>query len=125
LYAHDRTANIQLATENRVTFRYGTDGLRLVIETVDRFGRLRRADLVRSLRRAASGQVNREKGGAGIGLSMVYRTAQALQVDVEPGTKTRVTAVFDLEAARASEGARPGRSLIFPDLTMASGRRDA
>jgi hypothetical protein len=125
LYAHDRTANIQLATENRVTFRYGTDGLRLVVETVDRFGRLRRADLVRSLRRAASGQVNRAQGGAGIGLSMVYRTAQALQVDVEPGTKTRVTAVFDLEAARASEGARSGRSLIFPDLTMASGRRDA
>jgi len=124
IYAHDRTAPIQLATEDRVIFRYGTDGLRLVVETADRFGRLRRLDLVRSLRRAATGQVNRAQGGAGIGLSMVYRTAQAMQVDIEPGTRTRVTAVFDLETARAAEGSRPGRSLIFPDLTMAAGRRD-
>lgn len=124
IYAHDRTAPIQLASEDRVIFRYGTDGMRLVVETADRFGRLRRADLVRSLRRAATGQVNRAQGGAGIGLSMVYRTAQAMQVDVEPGTRTRVTAVFDLETARPAEGSRPGRSLIFPDLTMAAGRRD-
>jgi len=124
LYAHDRTAPIQLSAEDRVTFRYCTDGLRLAVETVDRFGRLRRADLVRSLRRAASGQVNREAGGAGIGLSMIFRTAQALQFDVEPGAHTRVTAVFDLDPSRPAEGSRPARSLIFPDLTMASGRRD-
>lgn len=124
LYAHDRTLAITLAAEDRVTFRYGTDGLRLAVETVDRFGRLRRKDLSRSLRRAAAGQVNRAQGGAGIGLAMVYRTAQALQVDVEPGVRTRVTAVFDLESARTAEGTRAGRSLIFPDLTMASGRRD-
>ena len=40
-------------------FRYGTDGIRLAVEVVDRFGRLKRSDLVRSLRRAQSGQVNR------------------------------------------------------------------
>lgn len=124
LYAHDRTAEIQLASEDRVNFRYGTDGLRLAVETVDRFGRLRRADLIRSLRRAASGQVNRAAGGAGIGLSMVYRTVSALQIDVEPGSRTRITAVFDLEPARVADGGRASRSLIFPDLTMASGRRD-
>ena len=78
------------------------------------------------MRRAAAGQVNRAQNatGAGIGLSMIYRTAQALQIDIEPGARTRVTAVFDLDAGRAPEGARPGRSLIFPDLTLAAGRRD-
>src|SRR5262249_47731697 len=106
IYAHDRTAPIQLSAEDKVTFRYGTDGLRLAVEAVDRFGRLRRAALVRSLRRAQSGQVNRAEGGAGIGMSMVYRTVQALQIDVEPGLRTRVTAVFDLEPLRAAEGSR-------------------
>lgn len=124
IYAHDRTAPIQLNNEDRVTFRYGTDGTRLVVETSDRFGRLRRADFARSLRRAAAGQVNRAAGGAGIGLSMIYRTAQVMQVDVEPGQRTRVTAVFDLDAGRATDGARGARTLIFPDLTIASARRD-
>lgn len=124
LYAHDRTANITLPADDKVTFRYGTDGMRLVVETADRFGRLRRSDLVKSLRRAAAGQINRSQGGAGIGLSMVVRTAQAVQVDVEPGARTRVTAVLDLDVQRpgAAAGAagevqsRPARSIIFPDL---------
>lgn len=123
-YAHDRTAPIELPAEDRVTFRYGTDGIRLCIETSDRFGRLRRSDLTRSLRQAAAGQVNKGQGGAGIGLSLVYRTSQTLQVDVEPGTRTRVTAVMELDVARTAEGPRPGRSLIFPDLTAKSGRHD-
>lgn len=123
-YAHDRTAPIELSAEDKVTFRYGTDGIRLCIETSDRFGRLRRADLTRSLRQAAAGQVNQGQGGAGIGLSLVYRTSQTLQVDVEPGTRTRVTSVMELDVARAAEGPRPGRSLIFPDLTAKSGRHD-
>jgi len=124
IYSHDRTAPIQLHNEDRVTFRYGTDGTRLVVETADRFGGLRRGDLVRSLRRAAAGQVNRSAGGAGIGLSMIYRTANVLQVDVEPGQRTRVTTVFDLDSARATDGARAARTIIFPDLTIASARRD-
>ena len=44
-----------------MTFRYGTDGIRLCIETADRFGRLRRTDLTRSLRQAAAGQVNQTR----------------------------------------------------------------
>lgn len=115
-YAHDRTAPIELAQEDRVAFRYGTDGMRLVVETSDRFGRLRRLDFAKSLRRAASGQVNRGEGGAGIGLSMVCRAATTVQVDVEPGMRTRVTAVLDLDPSRPAEGTRPGRSFIFPDL---------
>ena len=55
---------------------------------------------------------------------MIYRTAQVMQVDVEPGQRTRVTAVFDLDAGRATDGARGARTLIFPDLTIASARRD-
>lgn len=121
-YAHDRTAPIELTQEDRVTFRYGTDGLRLVVETSDRFGRLRRLDFAKSLRRAQTGQVNRGEGGAGIGLSMICRSASTVQVDVEPGLRTRVTAVLELDPSRPAasaaspEASRPGRSLIFPDL---------
>jgi len=124
-YAHDRTAAIELPAEDKVIFRYGTDGMRLAVEVVDRFGRLKRSDLVRSLRRAASGQVNRGQGGAGIGLSLVCRTCPLVQVDVEPGCRTRLTAVIDLEPGRATEGAKPGRSIIFPDLTAHAVRLDS
>ena len=124
-YAHDRTAAIELPAEDKVIFRYGTDGMRLAVEVVDHFGRLRRPDLVRSLRRAASGQVNRGQGGAGIGLSLVCRTCPLVQVDVEPGSRTRLTAVIDLEPGRATEGGKPGRSIIFPDLTAHAVRLDS
>ncbi|HMU37441.1 MAG TPA: hypothetical protein PKE31_00370 [Pseudomonadota bacterium] len=117
-YAHDRTAHIELPAEDKVIFRYGTDGLRLAVEVVDRFGRLKRSDLVRSLRRAQSGQVNRGEGGAGIGLSLICRTCPLVQIDVEPGVRTRLTAVVDLEPGRTTEGPKPGRSVIFPDLTV-------
>lgn len=114
-YAHDRTAHVELSLEDRVTFRYGTDGLRLGLEVADRFGRLTRQHLLDSLRRAASGSVSFERGGAGIGLSMIYRASQSLLVDVEPGVRTRMTAILDLDPTRQTEpGPRPGRSLIFP-----------
>lgn len=115
-YAHDRTAPVDLPPEDRVTFRYGTDGLRLGLEVADRFGRLGRLHLQGSLRRATAGQVNRDRGGAGLGLSLIYRSCQTLQVDVEPGLRTRVTVILDLDPQRPGDlGPRPGKSVIFPD----------
>jgi hypothetical protein len=114
-YHRDRTAPIDLPPEDLVLFRYGTDGLRLAVEVEDRFGRLSRRDLHESLRRGAAGQVSRDAGGAGIGLSLVHRVSAALWVDVEPRRRTRVTAVLELDPARPEGGApRPGRSLVFP-----------
>ncbi len=112
-YAHDRTASIQLPQPDRVSFRYGTDGLRLAVEVEDRFGRLHRTDLVKSLRRGASGQIKQGSGGAGIGLSVVFRASRVLQIEVEPGTRTRVTAVMDIEPRQQDADARPQRSLIL------------
>ncbi|MCS6912779.1 MAG: ATP-binding protein [Myxococcales bacterium] len=115
-YAHDRTAPVHLPPEDAVIFRYGTDGIRLALEVEDRFGRLRRADLVASLRRGAAGEVNQEQGGAGIGLARVVRACQSLLCEVEPGRRTRVTAVLDIDPPRAVEGmARGGRSVVFPE----------
>lgn len=121
-YAQDRTAPIELGARDQVVFRYGSDGLRLALEVEDRFGRLTRADLRRSLLQGASGQVSRESGGAGIGLSLVCRACPVVQIDVEPGARTRVTALYDLEppqrGPRPEEGRAPapapGRSLVFP-----------
>ena len=42
------------------------------------------------LGRAAAGQVNEGQGGAGIGLSMVARGSEVLQVDVLPAQRTVV-----------------------------------
>jgi hypothetical protein len=133
-YAQDRTAPIELPPRDQVVFRFGSDGLRLALEVEDRFGRLTRADLRRSLLQGASGQVRREAGGAGIGLSLVCRACPILQIDVEPGVRTRITALLDLEPQRGPRpedskpgtgsspgagagpgpGTNPGRSLVFP-----------
>lgn len=106
-YAHDRTASLELPSSDRVSFSFGSDGLRLVMEVADRFGRLRREHLSASLTRAAAGQINEGQGGAGIGLSMVVRGSEVLQVDVQPGARTRVTAILSLEP-RPSAGAGSG-----------------
>jgi hypothetical protein len=119
-YAEDRTASLELPPSERVGFSYGTDGLRLAVEVVDRFGLLCRADLVKSLRRGASGQIKRGGGGAGIGLSVVFRACQTLQIDVVPGKRTRVTAVLDIEP-RQKDAGPTCHSLIFSSLEASPG----
>lgn len=126
-YAHDRAAPISLAGTDRPTFCFGSDGLRVAMEVTDRFGRLRRAHLCHSLGRAAAGQVNEGQGGAGIGLSMVARGSEVLQVDVLPAQRTRVTAVLSLEA-RPSGGSgpqSPGRPRHSVLLSFAGERHSA
>lgn len=115
----DRTAQLELPPEDRPVLRFGADGIRLAIEVEDRFGRLRREHVAGSLRRAAAGQVSQQAGGAGIGIGRVLRAASCVTFDVEPGRRTRVTAILEIDPPRdgGNPGAaapRAGRGLIFP-----------
>ncbi|HZS38182.1 MAG TPA: hypothetical protein VFF06_15195 [Polyangia bacterium] len=97
-FAHDRKAEIKLDAHDAATLRCGSDGVRIAVEVVDRFGRLERKHVFGGLVRALkSGQMDTGGGGAGLGMMVAYRSTTALFYDVERGRRTRVTGLFDLD----------------------------
>lgn len=95
-YAHDRSAQLTLLEHERPTLRIASDGVRLVVQVIDPFGRLQRdqvfAGMERGLRR---GELDVSHGGAGLGLTMCHNATVALFFDVTAGKKTEATAIFD------------------------------
>ena len=113
VYAHDRKAEVRLSDGDAATIRCASDGVRVAIEVEDRFGRLTREHLFGSLVRGLQGGAqDRSGGGAGLGLTVVYRNSTALHVEVEPGARTRLTALFELDLNLRDFRRRP-RSLAF------------
>jgi len=84
--------------------QFATDGNLVVVQVVDRYGRLTRDHVLASIRRGhaavtapASDVVDPSSGGAGLGLWQVYASSAVTIVDVLPGYQTAVTAVFDID----------------------------
>jgi hypothetical protein len=97
-FAHDRKARIRLDPHDAAILRCGSDGVRVALEVSDRFGRLERQHVFGGLVRALkSGTMDHGGGGAGLGMMVAYRSTTALFYDVEPGKRTRVTGLFDLD----------------------------
>lgn len=97
-YANDRKAAIALEPRERPTLRAGTDGMRLVLQVTDPFGRLERRHVVESLARGlAGGEMDRSHGGAGLGMMVCHNAASAMFFDVVPGRHTEVTALLELD----------------------------
>jgi hypothetical protein len=98
VFAHDRTAQIQLTAHQQPRLVYGSDGARLLLSVTDPFGRLQREHVFGALNRAvSSGQLDRRGGGAGLGLMMIYRASTQIFFDVLPKLQTRVSAVLELD----------------------------
>jgi hypothetical protein len=97
-FAHDRKAEIKLDSTDAALLRCASDGVRIAVEVTDRFGRLERKHVFGGLVRALkSGQMDTGGGGAGLGMMVAYRSTTALFYDVDPGRRTRVTGLFDLD----------------------------
>ena len=96
LVMFDCRLKLTLLEHERPTFRLASDGVRLVIQVIDPFGRLQRdhvfGGLERGLRR---GELDSSHGGAGLGLTMCHNATVAMFFDVKAGEQTEVTAVFD------------------------------
>jgi hypothetical protein len=116
-FAHDRKAEINLSDLDAAEFRCGSDGVRIAVEIVDRFGRLERkhvfGGLVRGLK---AGQMDTAGGGAGLGMLVAYRSTTALFYDVDPGLRTRVTGLFDLDLNLREFRLLP-KTIHFPEGT--------
>jgi hypothetical protein len=96
-HAHDRKGAVTLPAHEAATLRLGCDGTRLVLQVTDPFGRLERGHVFAGLERGLRGQLDRSRGGAGLGLAMCANATVALFFDVTKGHKTEVTGVFDLD----------------------------
>lgn len=113
LFAHDRTASISLSPQQRPHFLCGCDGSRVVISVVDPFGGLRREHVFGGLARAlSSGTMDRSGGGAGLGLTVVYKATTLLFFDVVPRTRTQATAILELDVPQRELRTMP-RSVHF------------
>jgi hypothetical protein len=97
-FAHDRKAAVSLADADAATVRFGCDGTRIALQVRDRFGRLRRGQIVDGLARGlAGGELDRSGGGAGLGLTVCHHSSLALFFDLAAGRHTEVTATLDLD----------------------------
>jgi hypothetical protein len=114
-FAHDRRAEISLPEHDAAVYRCGSDGVRVAVEIVDRFGRLERKHVFGGLVRALkSGQMDTTGGGAGLGMLVSYRSTTALFYDVERGRRTRVTGLFDLDLNLREFRLLP-KTIYFPE----------
>jgi len=96
-HAHDRKSAVVLGAEEAATLRVGCDGVRLVLQVTDPFGRLERGHVFGGLQRGLRGQMDTARGGAGLGLTVCANATIALVFDVAHGRRTEVTGVFDLD----------------------------
>jgi hypothetical protein len=112
-YRHDRRAPVTLEDHEVPAVELATDGMLVAVRVTDRFGRLTRDQVLTSIRHGTAAShvgaaevVDRSRGGAGLGLWRVYGAAAVTIIDVLPGYKTSVTAIFDVDV-----GARDARNL--------------
>jgi hypothetical protein len=98
LFAHDRTAAIELPQEARPRFCCACDGVRLILSVKDPFGRLTRNHVFGGLQRSLTmGTMDQGGGGAGLGFMVMYRASTMLFFDVKPGVRTQATTVLELD----------------------------
>jgi hypothetical protein len=81
-YAGDRNAEVTLAPREVPVMRFATDGILVALQMTDPFGRLTRGDVLTGIRRgmgagraAAADVVDRNNGGAGLGLWRIYSSS--------------------------------------------------
>jgi hypothetical protein len=120
-FAHDRTMRIHLDVAEAPSFELRTDGLSLMLQVTDPFGRLRREHVYSSLMRGirsrhakSSDQViDTSGGGAGLGLHRIISDASTAIFDVREGSSTSVTATFDLGQSNRERRRQPTSLLYF------------
>lgn len=104
-YADDRKAPVELQTDERPIFGFGSDGTRIVMSISDPFGRLNPGHVFCGIHRGiTSGQMDTRGGGAGLGMFVIHRGAEAVFFDVARGSRTLVTAVINLQTNAKSRG---------------------
>lgn len=94
--SRDRTTPMSLSKDEMVTFKIGRDDDYLVLSVEDTFGSLTMDRFKKSLKRSAEEKTPENKrGGAGLGLYLVYQYTNQLFINIAPGKKTEVICLLD------------------------------
>ena len=88
-----RDQEIELDERHRVRLRWGCDARYLAIEVTDFFGSLDRNTILGAL---AKNDVRESGGGAGMGVTLAYRSCDHLVFNLAPGRRTEIVALIDV-----------------------------
>jgi CheY-like chemotaxis protein len=88
-----RDTELELDERHRVQLRWGCDARYFAIEVTDKFGSLDRETILGSL---GKNDVRDEGGGAGMGISLAYRSCDHLVFNLAPGRTTEIIALIDV-----------------------------
>ncbi|HUS27977.1 MAG TPA: hypothetical protein VMZ53_05695 [Kofleriaceae bacterium] len=88
-----RNVEIELDERHAVQLRWGCDARYLALEVNDQFGSLDRDTILRSL---AKNAVTESGAGAGMGISLSYRSCDHLVFNLSPGKRTEIIALIDV-----------------------------
>jgi CheY-like chemotaxis protein len=103
LYNHlPRTEEVHLKAEEQGMVRYATDGMLVAVSVQDPFGSLQGSIILRYLEANYGGtaqdiNVSQGKGGGGRGLHQIVENSDLVVFNVDPGKRTEVIALFNVE----------------------------
>ena len=97
-----RDQEIELDERHRVSYRWGCDARYLAVEVTDPFGSLDRETILAAL---AKSNVRETGEGAGMGISLAYRSCDHLVFNLAPGKRTQIIGLIDVRFAPAGNPA--------------------
>lgn len=105
-YRHrDRRESVQLSDAESASFFFTASDEYVTVGIRDPFGSLKEETVRQYLLRAARGgqaQIEAKKGGAGLGLYVIFRNAHKLFITISPGEFTELVVVFKVSGGRRS-----------------------
>lgn len=105
-----RDEELVLDERHQVQYRWGCDARYLAVEVTDAFGSLDRETILAAL---AKSNVRETGEGAGMGISLAYRSCDHLVFNLAPGKRTQIIGLIDVRfvpANPAATHAAPGAS---------------
>lgn len=93
-----REKDLELDERHQVRYRWGCDARYLAVEVTDSFGSLDRDTILGAL---AKSNVRDSGEGAGMGISLAYRSCDHLVFNLAPGKRTQIIGLIDVRFAPA------------------------
>ncbi|MFN0246495.1 MAG: hypothetical protein ACKV2T_06280 [Kofleriaceae bacterium] len=106
-----RDQELELDARHQITYRWACDARYLAVEVTDSFGSLDRETILAAL---AKSNVRETGEGAGMGISLAYRSCDHLVFNLAPDRSTQIIGLIDVRFAPAgTTGAHPAAASSY------------